>query len=75
MKRLLTLSVLLTTLAGCTSGYNEFNPSPEVFQARVSGYDDYRVWHLAGLIASQSGNQEQATIYLKQTHQLYKSVA
>ena len=44
MKRVLILSVLLTTLAGCTSGYNDFNnPSPQNVQAQVSGYNDYRL--------------------------------
>lgn len=31
---------------------------------------DYRLWHLAGIIASQAGHYEQAVIYLKQAHQL-----
>lgn len=31
---------------------------------------DYRLWHLAGIIASQAGHHEQAVIYLKQAHQL-----
>ena len=40
MKKVLILSVLLITLAGCTGGYNAHNPSPEAYQAIYSGYND-----------------------------------
>ena len=41
MKKLLTLSLLLTTLAGCTE-YNQFaNPSPQNIQAQVNGLNDF----------------------------------
>jgi len=33
-------------------------------------HKDYRIWQLAGLIASQADNQAQAEIYLLQSHQL-----
>lgn len=49
----------------------EFIRAREVLLPLLSQHcKDYRLWHLAGIIASQANNQKQAIIYLKQALQL-----